>query len=114
MLLDGKTADGATVLSRKTLELMRTNRLPAAQRPVRVGMLALPGFGFGLGVRVLVDPGQTMNLGSVGEFGWSGAASTYFWVDPVERVSGVFMTQYLGSTLPLAEDLRTAVYQQLD
>ena len=49
-----------------------------------------------------------------GEFGWAGAASTYFWVDPEEEVIGLFMAQYLGSVLPLSENLRTAAYQMLD
>ena len=55
-----------------------------------------------------------MSLTNHGEFGWSGAAATYFWVDPAEAMVGVIMTQYLGSILPLSEALRTAAYQMLD
>ena len=62
----------------------------------------------------MLDTGQAMSLTNNGEFGWSGAAATYFWVDPAESMVGVIMTQYLGSILPLSEALRTAAYQMLD
>jgi len=114
MLLTGKTPDGKTLLSRKMLELMRTNRIPANQLPLTIGMNPLRGYGWGLGVRVMIDPGRAMSLCTVGEFGWSGAASTYFWVDPVESMIGLVMTQYLGSMLPLADDMRSAAYQMID
>lgn len=114
MLLVGKSGDGERLLSRKSLELMATNRLPPSQLPPTVGMRSLDGFGFGLGVRVMLDPGQSMVLISPGEFGWGGAAGTYFWVDPVEQVTCCIMTQYLGTILPLPDDMRTAINQLLD
>jgi CubicO group peptidase (beta-lactamase class C family) len=61
----------------------------------------------------MLDRGKAVSLTSDGEFGWSGAASTYFWVDPAEQMTGVIMTQFLGSMLPLADDMRTAAYQMI-
>ena len=113
MLLDGRTADGAPLLSRKTIEMMRANRIPQEQLPLMIGMNALPGYGWGLGVRVMLDLGQAQSLTGIGELGWAGAASTYFWVDPLEQMIGVVMTQYLASMLPLTDDLRAAAYQSL-
>jgi len=72
------------------------------------------GYGWGLGVRVMLDIGQASSLTGDGELGWAGAASTYFWVDPKEELTGVIMTQYLGSLLPMNDDLRVAAYQMLD
>jgi len=114
MLLDGRTRDGQVLLGRKTLEMLRANRIPPEQLPLTIGMNALPGYGWGLGVRVMLDVGQAMALTGQGELGWAGAASTYFFVDPAESLYGVFMTQYLGATLPLNEELRTAAYQMID
>jgi CubicO group peptidase (beta-lactamase class C family) len=114
MLLNGKAPDGRVIVSRKMLEMMRSNRIPPEQLPLRIGMNALPGYGWGLGVRVMMDPGRALGLCSIGEFGWSGAASTYFWVDPLESMIGVVMTQYLGSMLPLSDHMRTAAYQMID
>lgn len=114
MLLTGKGPDGGTVLSRKMLQMLRANRIPPHQLPLTIGMNPLPGYGWGLGVRVMMDVGRAMALSGEGEFGWSGAASTYFFVDPAEEAIGVFMTQYLAATLPLNEDLRVAAYQMLD
>ncbi len=114
MLLNGKTQDGKTILSRKMIELMRANRIPASQLPLTIGPQALGGYGWGLGVRVMIDIGQANTLTGDGELGWSGAASTYFWVDPNEAMTGVVMTQYLGSMLPMTDDVRVAAYQMLE
>lgn len=114
MLLDGRSPGGQAVLSRKMLEMMTANRIPPSQLPLKIGINALPGYGWGLGVRVMMDPGQALSLTGAGEFGWAGAASTYFWVDPRELMTGVIMTQYLGSMQPLLDDLRGAAYQLLE
>lgn len=113
MLISGKTADGRTILSRPMLSMMRANRIPADQLPLTIGLQPLPGYGWGLGVRVMLDTGRALQLTSVGELGWAGAASTFFWVDPAEEMIGLVMSQFLGSALPLADDMRTAAYQML-
>jgi CubicO group peptidase (beta-lactamase class C family) len=114
MLHDGKAPDGKPILARKTLEMMRANRITPEQLPLTIGMNVLPGYGWGLGVRVMLDRGKAMSITSDGELGWSGAASTYFWVDPTEDMTGVIMVQYLASMLPLTDDMRTAAYQMLE
>ena len=55
-----------------------------------------------------------MSLTGENEFGWAGAASTYFWVDPDEDLVGLIMTQYLGSMWPINDDLRVAMYQAIE
>jgi CubicO group peptidase (beta-lactamase class C family) len=73
-----------------------------------------PGYGFGLGSRVASDVGAAAVAGSVGEFGWAGAAKTYYWVDPKEDLVGLFMSQYMiGFDLP-ESDLRALTYQSID
>jgi CubicO group peptidase (beta-lactamase class C family) len=72
------------------------------------------GIGFGLGVSVVIDPAATKTLCNRGEYSWGGAASTAFWVDPVDEVVAIFMTQLLPSnTHPLRTELRQLVYQAL-
>jgi CubicO group peptidase (beta-lactamase class C family) len=113
MLVDGKAPDGTPLVSRTMHKMLQANRIPSGQLPLSIGPNAFPGYGWGLVGRVMMDQGQAVGLTGLGEFGWAGAASTYFWVDPGERMSGVIMTQYLGATLPLADDMRTAAYQAL-
>ncbi len=114
MLLTGRAEDGTRILGRKTLELMHTNHLAPALLPYTLGGVAAPGYGFGLGSRVAMDIGQSALAGSPGEFGWSGAAKTFYWVDPVEQVVGVLMTQHMvGFDLPEA-DFRAVVYQAIE
>ena len=114
MLLHGRDPEGTPLISRKTHEMLRANRLPADQLPLRIGANALPGYGWGLIGRVQTGHGHALTLSGEGEFGWAGAASTHFWVDSAEDMHGVIMTQYLGATLPLSDDMRTAAYQALD
>ncbi len=113
MLLNGGELDGQRLLGRKTLDLMHSNHLPPALLPYEIGGIPNPGFGFGLGSRVMMDPAATGGPGSVGEYGWAGAAKTYYWVDPVEDLVGVLMTQYMvGMDMP-EQDLRALAYQAI-
>jgi CubicO group peptidase (beta-lactamase class C family) len=114
MLANGGELDGARILGRKTLELMHANHVPASLLPLEIGGLPLPGYGFGLGSRVLLDVAQSGAPGSVGEFGWSGAAKTQYWVDPKEQVVGLFMTQSMMSFDLPELDLRALAYQAID
>jgi CubicO group peptidase (beta-lactamase class C family) len=114
MLANGGELDGERIIGRKTLELMHSNYVPASLLPLEIGGLPLPGYGFGLGSRVLMDVAQSSAPGSVGEFGWSGAAKTHYWVDPKEEMVGLFMTQsMMGFDLPEL-DLRALAYQAID
>ena len=114
MLCNGGGRDGVRYLSRKTLQLMHSNHLPAALLPYELAGFPSPGYGFGLGSRVAMDPAQTATSTSVGEFGWAGAAKTYFWVDPVEQIVGVFMTQSMTSFDLPENDLRAVVYGAIE
>ena len=70
--------------------------------------------GFGLGFSVLDDPVKNKVLASTGEFAWGGAASTAFWIDPVEQVTALFFTQLLpSSSHPIRPQLKQLVYQAL-
>lgn len=113
MLLNGRNQDGEQLVSRKMLEMLRENRIPDHQLPLAIGPNVLAGYGWGLIGRVMLGSGRANALTNGGEFGWAGAATTYFWVDPDEEMIGLVMTQYMGATLPLTDDMRTAAYQSL-
>jgi CubicO group peptidase (beta-lactamase class C family) len=112
MLANGGHLDGERILGRKTLALMHANHVPALM-PLEIGGVPLPGYGFGLGSRVLIDVAQSGAPGSVGEFGWSGAAKTHYWVDPQEELVGLFMTQSMMSFDLPELDLRALAYQAI-
>lgn len=92
MLLDGGTLDGASILGRKTVELMLSNHLTMLERPVTQFSDAE---GFGLGGYVVLDPARRGQPGSIGQFGWSGAASTTYTIDPKERLVAILMMQHI-------------------
>jgi len=113
MLADAGVHGGERIIGRKTLELMHSNHLPASLMPWGVLGQLNPGMGFGLGSRVMLDPAQTAGPGSVGEYGWAGAAKTYYWVDPTEELVGVFMSQYMTGVLSPDRDMRSLTYQAI-
>ena len=119
MLVEGGELDGHRILGRKTLELMTVNHLPDGSDLTQLavggfGEAGFTGVGFGLGFAVGQGPAATSMAGSAGEFYWGGAASTAFWVDPVEDLTVVFMTQLMPSaSYPFRAQLRSLVYQAL-
>ncbi len=119
MLVGRGELDGHRVIGRKTLELMTTNHLPGDGDLAQLatggfGEAEFDGFGFGLGFAVGRGPASTGMAGSTGEYSWGGAASTAFWVDPVEDLTVVFMTQlFPSSSYPFRAQLRALVYQAL-
>jgi CubicO group peptidase (beta-lactamase class C family) len=92
MLLGGGTLDDVTILDRKTVEQMMSNQLTFLNPPVTQFSNAE---GFGLGGSVLLDPAGKGRLGPAGQFGWSGAASTYFSIDPKQRMISILLLQHL-------------------
>jgi CubicO group peptidase (beta-lactamase class C family) len=114
MLLDGGELEGTRLLGRKTVELMTINHLPDELIPIQVQPHTLHGCGFGLGFRVLVNVAQAGRLGSEGEFGWGGGASTSFFVDPKEKLIGLLLTQLVPSRYyPIRNEFKVLVYQAL-
>lgn len=92
MLLNGGELDGVRVLGRKSVELMMTNALTHTPTPYTQFN---EYEGFGLGGAVRLDAGRAARLGSVGQFGWAGAANTYFNVDPRESTVVVLFAQHM-------------------
>jgi CubicO group peptidase (beta-lactamase class C family) len=104
MLLNGGTLEGVRLLSRKAVELMLSDHLPAGiafgPNTRELGMPApLPEFGqsYGLGVGIRTQQGLSPVCGSVGDFSWGGALGTYFWADPREQLIAVLMMQELAA-----------------
>ena len=119
MLLNHGELDGVRIVSRKALELMTMNHLPAGGDLAGMSRslfseAANAGTGFGLGFAVNLDPARSMVPGSVGEFYWGGMFSTAFFIDPVEQVTMVFMTQLSPSSVyPIRRELKTLIYAAL-
>ena len=114
MMLNKGALDGERLLGRKTVELMTSNHLGgdmAAMGMPRFSESKYDGVGFGLGFSIMLDPAKAEILGTPGEFAWGGAASTAFWVDPVEDMAVVLLTQLTpSSTYPIRRELRVLTY----
>lgn len=111
MLLNHGEVNGVRILGRKTVEYMRSNHLPETMLPYSRWAL---GEGYGLAMSVTMDTGALKFLGSKGNYGWSGAASTFFRIDPVENIIIIGMAQFIPiDTHRYADDLRNLTYQAL-
>jgi len=111
MLLNRGRLDGVRYLSRKTIELMTADHLgPITGAPD----LLLPGYGFGLGFAVRLQPGIAHVPGSVGQYFWGGLAGTTFWVDPAEQLFAIMMIQAPGQRDYFRTLFRDLVYAAFD
>ena len=143
MLLNKGELSGARILGRRTVELMTSNHLPGGCDLARMGYALASetrsegvgmglgarlnlrqggvrtetrheGVGFGLGGSVLLDPAAAQILASPGEFAWGGAASTFFWIDPREDMTAIFLTQLMpSSAYPIRRELRVLANQAI-
>ncbi len=119
MLSHGGRLGGTRVLGRKTIDYATRNHLPGGCDLVAMGAAADrvdrdEGLGFGLGFSVVIDPAANQVISSVGEYAWGGAASTVFWVDPVEDLIVIAFTQLLPSeAYPIRAQLKSLVYGAL-
>jgi CubicO group peptidase (beta-lactamase class C family) len=116
MLRSGGKLGSADVLGRGTVALMTADHLPASFNNMIADKMdpAATGYGFGLGVAVRRQDGIAAMAGSAGDFYWSGVYGTYFWVDPKEQLSVVFMAAAPGLIrLRYRQMTRNLVYQAL-
>ncbi len=105
MLLNDGELDGVRILSRKSVELMRTARTDqdGDQNP-----------DIALGFNVVNNLGKSAELGSLGSYSWGGAFDTSYWIDPQERLVGILMMQARPASSDISQKYRTLVYQALE
>jgi CubicO group peptidase (beta-lactamase class C family) len=119
MLLNGGALDNVQIISPKTLELMTANHLPGGKDLTELSQSLFSeadnaGIGFGLGFAVNMTPHATLVPGSAGEYYWGGMFSTAFFVDPVEDIIMIFMTQLMpSSTYAVRREIKTMLYAAL-
>lgn len=94
MMANGGSLGGAEIVGPKSINLMRQNLLNETQlKEFRNFYTA--GYGYGMGVRTMMDLADGHSNGSLGEFGWTGAAGTWVSIDPEEKTSIVYMHQMM-------------------
>lgn len=117
MLRQRGTCDGNRILGSRTVDFMTRNHLDgdlALNGQPLFSEVSFVGVGFGLGGWVMLEPERSQMMGSVGDFGWGGMASTVFWVDPIEDLTILYLTQLMPSSYyALRKELRSLVYQAL-
>jgi CubicO group peptidase (beta-lactamase class C family) len=119
MLLNGGDLGGTRIVSPHTIRLMTTNHLPGGGDLTRMSKSLFSeaeyaGMGFGVGFGTVIDAAATMLPGNHGEFYWGGMFSTAFFVDPVDDVIMIFMTQLMpSSSYPIRREIKTMLYSAL-
>ena len=111
MLLNGGEFEGARILSPITVNYMTKNQIP---KNTERNFMTPPWQGFGLGVSVVMDNVAVGSVGSVGSYSWAGTASCNFWVDPVEDLVVIILTQiYPTRAFQLRAEVEPLVYQAI-
>lgn len=119
MLLNGGDFDGARIVSPHMMRLMTANHLPGGRDLTQMSKSLFSeaenaGMGFGLGFGTVIDAPATMMPGNAGEYYWGGMFSTAFFVDPVDDVIMIFMTQLMpSSSYPVRREIKTMLYAAL-
>lgn len=110
--------DGTRLLTADSVDLMTSNHLPGGVDMRTFGSRPAhdepgnEGVGFGLGVSVVIDPARTKAATGLGMYGWSGVATTTFWVDPSRDLTVQFLTQVRPRTShTLFQDLKRLVHE---
>ena len=110
---------GGGLVAPSTLRLMTANHLPGGGDLTTMSKSLFSeaenaGMGFGLGFGTVIDPAATLMPGNAGEFYWGGMFSTAFFVDPVDRITMIFMTQLMpSSAYPVRREIKTMLYSAL-
>jgi CubicO group peptidase (beta-lactamase class C family) len=121
MLLNGGELNGVRLLKSETLAMMTKNQMVKDGRDQDIADMGAgdfnnaqwDGIGFGLGFSVVFDPARS-EYGGMGAYGWTGAASTMFWIDPTRDLIAMEFAQFMPSgTYPLRAEFRKAVYDAL-
>ena len=118
MLRRGGELDGARILGPRTIELMHQNHLPGGQDLTQLAVgsfseTANAGVGFGLGFAKTLGRVEAGSI-AAGDYYWGGAASTIFWVDPVEDLYAICMTQLMPSnTFNFRGQLKSLIYSAI-
>ncbi len=117
MLRGGGEFKGERILGPRTLKLAACNHLPGDLASMATEVWSesqFDGVGFGLLGSVVLDPAKAGISAQVGDYGWGGAAGTFFWVSPVDDLVVILFTQLLpSSALPVRKELRALVYGAL-
>ncbi len=119
MLRGGGQLDGQRIIGDRTLKLMHRNHLPNGTDLGSIAMgsfseTAYDGVGFGLGFASTLDDVAAGTIGA-GDYYWGGAASTIFWVDPVEDMFVIFMTQLMPSaTFNFRGQIKNIIYGAIE
>lgn len=110
VLQTGTSLEGQRLIGEDAFKLMWGNRISDSLQPLVLGFNVLGGYGWNLMGRVMQDPAQSEIKTALGEGGWAGAASTYFWIDRDNDISGIAMSQYIGSNAHLGALMQHAGY----
>lgn len=119
MLESNGAVQGEHLISKKTLDMMRTNQLPGGatmkeRAACKFSESDMEGTGFGISWSIITDPSVEGNFASRGTYSWGGLGNTYFFIDPVEKITVILMTQIVPYGIyPIRTELKEIIYKAL-
>jgi CubicO group peptidase (beta-lactamase class C family) len=113
MFVNGGELNGQRLLKSETVQMMIRNQLPESAIPIALGPIKLDGIGFGLGFSVRVSKTPFVSARALGEYGWSGMASTHFWIVPQDELIVIALQQYMPFSPMLEMTIKPLVYDAI-
>ena len=113
MFVNGGELNGRRLLKRETVQEMIRNQLPESAIPIALGPIRLEGIGFGLGFSVRVEKTPFVSARALGEYGWSGMASTHFWIAPQDELIVIALQQHIPFSPVLELTIKPLVYDAI-
>jgi len=113
MLCNQGQRKGISVLLKESIQQMTRNQIPVDALPIQVNGSKRPGVGFGLGFSVIVERIPGFEYVPVDEYGWSGAASTHFWISPKDELAVVVLSQVMPFTMRCESTVKPLIYQSI-
>jgi CubicO group peptidase (beta-lactamase class C family) len=110
MIADDGEFNGQRILSKESVDLMRTDRVPKMAGWVKFGEEERTGMGYGLGFSVTTEAHKNNPGAKAGEYGWGGAASTHYWLSPEDNLVVVTMEQRMPYSPETEEKLKPVIY----
>ena len=114
MLVASGEYHGGHLLSAESVAEMTRNQIPTAALPIKVAGIQFRGVGFGLGFSVRVEQVKYAPYIPIGEYGWSGVASTHFWISPRHELAVIVLVQRVPYKADLADDVKKIVYDAIN
>ena len=110
MLVNNGVYNDQRIISEEGINTMTTKYSNGYPDPSEPNVFPLEGYAYGFTFSVMEDSDAWGSGVPNGSYGWSGYHNTWFWIDPVNNLYGLFMSNSIEPDFSILKDFQTATY----